>query len=193
MHYIPMDLHPKMTPAFHHGYILVLEAIFHIILKDPTESDTTSVIPTISTVTQRLQETQEAASHPDQSSDEETKTNTAIESQCIQIYLDSGGKVDYALDALTDLAFEKSPAGTLYHQEELLRQEDAEFEKEVAALPRCENDSDFGLVREKLGISRDRIGPHWYFLTDSEGEDGEEDEDWDGEEAVYEGVLSGQQ
>ena len=64
----------------------------------------------------------------------------------------------------------------------------------MAGLPRCEkNDLNFGLVREKLGISREKLGPYWYFLTDSEGEDGEDDDDdGDEEEAVYEGAQSGE-
>lgn len=186
-----MDLHPKMTPAFYHGYILLLEAILHIILKDPeSESDNPSVIPTISVVSKRLIDIQDAAANLKQGEDNETQSATATEAQCIQAYLSSGGKVDFGLDALTDSAFEKSPDGSLYRRQQYLQEEEAEFEKVVADLPRCENDLDFGLVREKLGISRERLGPYWFFLTDSEGEDDEEDTG-DGEETVYEGVRSG--
>ncbi|KAJ3487283.1 hypothetical protein NLI96_g3631 [Meripilus lineatus] len=185
-----MELHVKMTPTFYHGYILILEAILQIILKDPeSEADNHTVIPTVTAVTQRLESIKESARHPDPATSEESKANTATQSQCIQAYLSSGGKVEFALDALTDSVYEKSPVGSWYSRRQYLKEEEAEFEKEVADLPRCENDLDIGVVRVKLGIPRERKGPHWFFLTDSESDEYDEDDDENGE-TVYEGTRS---
>lgn len=174
LHYIPMELHTKMSPAFYRGYVLVIEAIYQILLQ---ESSDAACIPTPAAITARIQGAKE----------EPKESPTALSAEDIEDinkFFAAGGKVEFALEALTDRAIEKSPEGSEYRRKVALQEEEEEFEKEMNDIPMCMNDLNFAFVRTKLGLRAHGIGPHWFFLTDSEEDDDfEEDE---GEEVVYE-------
>ncbi|KAL4252405.1 hypothetical protein ABKN59_004858 [Abortiporus biennis] len=212
LHYIPMELHPKMTPAFYHGYIIVLQSILQVLLYEPESDDIEDLrktIPTVGLVEEKLKRIQEAAAESEKekgegkakegetNEEEETSTIldptsdisiTSAEASLLSEYFSSGGQITFALDAITDLASEKSPEGSLYRRNQYLQEEEEEFVKEVIDLPKCANDLDFELVREKLGLRRGKLGPYWFFLTDSEDEEEEGADERDGVEVLYEGV-----
>lgn len=173
LHYIPMELHTKMSPAFYRGYVLVIEAMHQILLREPSHA---ACIPTPAAITARIQEAKE----------EPKDSPTALSPEDVEDinrFFAAGGKVEFALEALTDRAMEKSPVGSEYRRKTVLQEEEEEFEREVNDIPRCVNDLNFGYVRTKLGLPAHGVGPHWFFLTDSEEEDDFEEED---DEVVYE-------
>lgn len=180
LHYVPTALHDKMTPHFYHGYICVIQSILRILLTDPTSNSLP--LPTLDAVTSYLANVDEEAKNGGNSN-----YKAAIQSELIHAHLDQGGKIEYALDAITHLAYEKSPIGSLYSRNNDTQEENAALEKEAddAELPTCENDLNFELVRTKLGLPVSWEGPHWFFLTDLSDSD---EEDEEGEEVLYEGV-----
>ncbi|TCD65578.1 hypothetical protein EIP91_002499 [Steccherinum ochraceum] len=192
LHYIPQALYERMTPAFLHGYIVVLQAALHILVEDFAQG--VACVPTVEALSARVDKilSGELSSQLSSSSkksggegDEEAGETklTAADVTVLKTYLDAGGKVDYALDAITHLAFESSPVGDQYRLHQHVREEEADFVKEIAKLPECQNDLAFKLVRSKLGLDEENAGPHWFFLSDDEGEDE------GGEEALYEGTA----
>jgi hypothetical protein len=180
LHYIPMELHIKMSPSFYRGYVLVFDAMVQVLLRDTTDS---SCIPTPAAITARLEELCREAevAAPDAKSLSSISLNDVKD---VERFFTAGGKVEFVLESLTDRAMEKSPVGSEYRRRRIFQEEEEEFERGVAELPTCKNDLDFELVRFKLGLQPTGIGPHWFFLTDSEDED-EEYEDND-REVLYE-------
>lgn len=188
-----------MTPAFYHGYISIIQSVFRILLRDPTGK--LSSVPTIEAVQEYLADIEKAATEEKQDANAENevseedkqaeaikKEKAVIQNELIHAYLDAGGKIEYALDAITDNAFEKSPEGSLYRRDKAIQEEEAEVEKENASLPRCENDLAFELVRSKLGLSTEKRGPYWFFLTDMSSDSEDDEEEGEENKAVYEGA-----
>ena len=153
-----------MTLSFYKAYTIVIEAVLLILIQDTT---TASCIPTVSTVQTHLG----------------LPPNVELESKA---FFDAGGEIAFALEALVDRAYEKSPEGGEYRRKAALRREEEDFESEVVELPRCRYDLDFGLVRMRLGLSAQGKGPCWFFLTDDE--DSEDDDDDEGEEGDEETI-----
>lgn len=183
LHYIPMELHTKMSPGFYRGYLVVVDAMTQILQQPPGAA----CVPAPPAVTARVREMcreaqMEAGARP-------AAAMSVEEVDDVETFFGVGGKVEFALEALTDRAKEKSPEGSEYRRKKALEQEEEEFEKEVRDLPMCSNDLDFELVRTRLGLPAKSIGPHWFFLTDSEEEDDYEEDEGD-EEVVYTGVQA---
>lgn len=172
LHYIPMNFQQKMTMSFYKAYVHVIETILLVFYHDQADEDTSSgtdttdtqCIPTVDAITHQL----------------------GPENADTQAFFDAGGEITFALEALVDRAYEKSPEGPEYARKADLREEEEEFENETQELPRCVHDLDFGLVRVRLGLPERGKGPHWFFLTDDEDSEGEGDEEEEGE-AVYVG------
>ena len=77
----------------------------------------------------------------------------------VDFYLGKGGKIEYALDALTDEAKDQSPFGDGTFDE--LWEDEEEVGKNFTELPRCDNDLEFDLVRRMLGLDpRVQWGPY---------------------------------
>lgn len=163
MHYIPLDFQEKMTVSFYKAYILVIEAMHQVLMREAADA---SCIPTADAITAQLE-----------SSDADATA-----------YFDAGGKMTFVLEALVDRAYEKSPEGPEHRRKPDLQEEEREFELQTEELPRCVHDLDFTLVRTKLGLPAQGTGPHWFFLTDDEDSDTSSSEDE--EEAVYVGLQS---
>lgn len=161
LHYVPMELQEKMTIAFYRGYISVVGAILEVLVQEANDS---SCVPTTSAINARLEP------YP----------------AYVHSFFDAGGQITYAVEALVNRAYEKSPEGSEYRRKPALQEEEAEFEKDTQELPRCVHDLDFTLLRTRLGLELEGHGPHWFFLTDDEDSD-EAEED---EEAVYVGQQS---
>ncbi|KAI0090613.1 hypothetical protein BDY19DRAFT_992048 [Irpex rosettiformis] len=161
LHYIPTEFQQKMTLSFYKAYMRVIEAIHLILLQDTADA---SCIPTHSAIESQL----------------------GLANAETQPFFDAGGEIMFALEALVDRAYEKSPEGPEYGRKAELREEEEEFENETMELPRCRNDLDFKLVRTRLGLPPQGKGPCWFFLTDDE--DSEEEE-----EGEYEAVNPGNQ
>ncbi|KAI0687092.1 hypothetical protein BC835DRAFT_1377736 [Cytidiella melzeri] len=142
-----------MTLAFYQAYTHVLEAMLQVILKE--SGDDAPCIPTADAIAAQLGSSNAFA----------------------QPFFDAGGEITFALEALVDRAYEKSPEGPEYDRKPELREEESEFEIETQELPRCSHDLDFTLVRTKLGLPPQGKGPHWFFLTDDEDSEGEEEND----------------
>lgn len=163
-----------MTLAFYRGYSLVVEALLQILLRDV---DDNSCIPTIDAIKARLDLSKT------QNQDANTPDPTCeMDSADIQTYFDTGGQIDFALEALVDRAYERSPEGPEYGRKPMFQEEERDFEKEIQELPHCVHDLDFTLVRVRLGLSPQSNGPHWFFLTDDEDSEGDEED-----EVIYEG------
>ena len=184
-----MDLHEEMTPFFYHGYVSVIQSILKIFLRDPTSPSGLSPIPSVDAVLKYFAEIDEEAKKGD------TEAPMAvIQSDYLHAYLDQGGKVQYALEAIIELARESSPKGRRYIDNEEVKKQNAELDKaaDEENLPKCENDLNFGIVRTKLGLPVQSAGPQWFFLadfdSDSDDSNDSEEEEYD-EEAVYEGVM----
>lgn len=184
LHYIPMDLHENMTPFFYHGYVSVIQSILKIFLRDPTGPPELSPIPSIDVILKHFAEIDEEAKKG-----EDGAPMAVIQSDYLHAYLDEGGKVQYALEAIIELARETSPRGRRYIDNEEVQEQNAEFEKAADSenLPKCQNDLNFEIVRTKLGLPAQSAGPQWFFLTDFDS-DSDDSEDEESEEAVYEGA-----
>lgn len=178
LHYIPMELHTKMSPPFYRGYVVVIEAMYQILVLDPLDA---TCIPTPAAITARIQEACRKAQ--EEPSSELPMTLSLQEVEGINTFFAAGGKVEFALEALTDRAMEKSPEGSEYRRKKDLQEDEEEFEREVRDLPMCMNDLNFALVRTKLGLEAQGIGPYWFFLTDSESDD-DDDVEEDSEDGV---------
>jgi hypothetical protein len=160
LHYIPMDFQQTMTVAFYKAYMQVIETMLQVMIQDANDK---SCIPTVDAITAQL----------------------GLPNAAVQPYFDSGGEIAFAMEALVDRAYEKSPEGSEYRRKPSLQEEEVEFENETEDLPRCVHDLDFTLVRTKLGLPSEGKGPHWFFLTDDEDSD-----EGDNEEDVYVGQQS---
>ncbi|THG94111.1 hypothetical protein EW026_g7295 [Hermanssonia centrifuga] len=182
LHYIPLDLADKITPAFYRGYALVLETILQMLLLESEKAKLT--LPTLTGVFTQIDEIL-ASTEPDSDGPKRSPSEEA-DAQAIRAFFAGGGKIEFGLEAVVDRALEKSPEGSEYRRKAEYQQEEAEFEKEVQALPSCAHDLDFDLVRKSIGLVAEKTGPHWFFLTDDE-EDDDEDEDDDEADALYEG------
>ncbi|KAG5717938.1 Proteasome subunit alpha type-4 [Termitomyces sp. T112] len=96
-----------------------------------------------------------------------------------KFFFEKGGQVVYAFDALTDGALQQSPLGDGFF-EQVWQDQDVWIK-----LPRCENDLEFNLVRQMLGLTRNvRWGPYHgmmcigsYREKDDESDSEESDED----------------
>ncbi|EJF57984.1 hypothetical protein BD309DRAFT_957281 [Dichomitus squalens] len=141
VYYLPLEVRHKIGPstqsgdAVYRGYIAVFEAIKDLLSEERKD------FPTVATVSAKLAELRD-------SEDASLKP--------IAVFLDNGGKAEYALDCIVDRAREElTPLGRLY---------DAETQYIDAVLDgeenheKCANDLDFGLVREKLGLSVESLG-----------------------------------
>ena len=185
LRYIPKDLRPMMTPEFYHGYILVLEVISNFIKRasQKESEEISAVMPTVPDIMKVLDKFLKppVKFKEDGKGGKKTKKKPSRLSRYVQAYFSSGGKVEFGLDAMIDYAFEKSPDGTLYQSDKAFQEAEAEWGERLTRLgyPWCENDMDFGLVREKLGLPREKLGPYWtqwVFDVDPEDDDSEEDD-----------------
>jgi hypothetical protein len=146
--HLPIPFHTNMDKAFFQGYCSLFSA-FATILDDSDYGN-----PTATRVLAQ-------ALHDDRN---------------VNFYINEGGRVDYALDAIIDCAKDQSVLG------------DGEFEAifddikqvgytGVVNMPRCANDLAFTLVRQKMGMDpRVARGPYYDEDVDMHGED-EDDED----------------
>lgn len=180
LHYLPMELHLKMTPGFYRGYLLAIEAATRILRRE--QFDRTS-IPTPAAIQARLDPI--AAYVPD--SAQARLSGEAQEADALRAFFGAGGKLEFALEALTDRAMEKSPEGAEFRRRVAWQEEEEEFEEDNHLLPQCAHDLDFELVRTHLGLPAKSIGPHWFFLTDdSESDEGNEEDEQSEEEVASE-------
>ena len=195
LHYIPMELHTKMNPAFYRGFALVFDAMAQVLSRDATDP---RCIPTPAAIAARLRElsvSRDVPSTPTAATGalptpppSPGSAMSELDAQDVERFFAAGGKPEFALEALTDRAMEKSPEGTEYRRRRMWQEDEALFQDEVSALPACDNDLDFELVRFKLGLQPTGIGPHWFFLTDSSDE-GEDEDDEDDE--TFQDVITG--
>ncbi|KAK7691617.1 hypothetical protein QCA50_005016 [Cerrena zonata] len=193
LHYIPMNLHENMTPFFYHGYVSVIQSILKIFLRNPTGPSELSPVPSVEVVLKHFAEIDEEAKKG-----EDEAPMAVIQSDYIHSYTDVGGKVQYALEAIIELARETSPKGRRYIDNPEVQEQNADFEKaaDEEGLPKCENDLNFEIVRTKLGLPAQSAGPQWFFLTDFDSDSDSyaeteivgDSEDDESEEAVYEGT-----
>ena len=201
LQYVPKDLYSRTTPSFYRGYVLVMENIMQILMSGPGEEvqstdgnektvephTQSSSVPTVSAVSALIKLLQNQAVGLSESLGSAKPKAFCDDGDAIRSFLDAGGKVEYALEAIIDRAQEKSPVGSEYQRDASVREEEADFENEIRELPQCVHDLDFDLVREKLGLPK-RTGPSWYFISDEESAD--DDEEPAGDEVVYEGTQS---
>ncbi|TCD67051.1 hypothetical protein EIP91_000613 [Steccherinum ochraceum] len=126
MAYIPLHLLPNAKGQFFDGFREVVHEIMLGCRKDSNKD----VVPSIHNV-----------------------RNWSTPNPLTQEYFGHGGLVDYALDFVLDSTKEQSPLGT---SEWDTYMEDGIGRQEWAALPICQNDLNFELVRERIGLRRRR-------------------------------------
>ncbi|KAF9245245.1 hypothetical protein BU15DRAFT_41028 [Melanogaster broomeanus] len=171
--YIPRHLFPNLYKTFFKGYVTVFQAVSAVLGRSgPQRGNANNYLSTCIPTPMAV-----------------------LTTQAVNFYLQKGGRVEYALDAITHRSKDMSPLG------------DGEFDSiwdEVSAdpeddeggvgqlwrsLPRCDNDLEFDLVRRKLGLNPDATwGP--YYLEEEQimggfghfGHFGDEDEDEDDDE-----------
>ncbi|KAJ7721720.1 hypothetical protein DFH07DRAFT_760315 [Mycena maculata] len=158
--HIPKRLWTEMYKTFILGYGGVMKAIAQLLGRD--------VLPTEATVRTELQDGQIDYEYV----------------RAAQFYFQKGGRVEYALDAVTDnakcsfLDLEGTDMDIYADNEEYLK------------TPTCDNDREFDIVRKKIGLDPMRVwGPysmspqqtHWN-MDDSDNSDEDEHWDTDGEE-----------
>ncbi|KAF8991005.1 hypothetical protein BDZ89DRAFT_1086867 [Hymenopellis radicata] len=145
--FIPPSLYPNLYLSFYRGFTAVFRAAYDILERaSPFTAETV------------LSHARHAYSH-------ETT-----------YFFNKGGKVEYALDAITSDARDQSMVG------------DREFyatfgdDDEFVALPTCANDNEFGLVRRMVGLDPEKQWAPYRQPEDDDDEDMDEDEDEEEEE-----------
>ncbi|KAK0499412.1 ankyrin repeat family protein [Armillaria luteobubalina] len=124
--YLPPALQRRMFKSFYMGFTTIFEVISNIMKND-------SQIP-------KLQDMQ----------------NDAISEWGTSFYFSKGGRVEYALDAVTNSAKAQSRLGDETFYETF--GEDEDFNR----LPECTNDDEFEMVRVMLGLNpRESWGPYY--------------------------------
>ncbi|KAG6861927.1 hypothetical protein C0995_009877 [Termitomyces sp. Mi166 len=96
----------------------------------------------------------------------------SVSERSVDFFLNKGGRVEYAFDALTDGALQQSPLGDGFFEQ--IWQDEEVWIK----LPVCDNDLEFHLVRQMLGLTRSgRWGPYNGLMSigSYKGEDDESD------------------
>ncbi|KAK0190556.1 ankyrin repeat family protein [Armillaria mellea] len=150
--YLPLELHSSLYKTFYAGYISVFGALYDL-LHNSNASESFAL----------------------------DKVNQVARNDIsTKFYFQRGGKVEYALDAISGAALDQSWLG------------DGEFhaifddDQNYMALPKCANDLEFQLVRDTLGLTADKPwGPYdsrrnydpFEMYVDSEDEDGDNSED----------------
>lgn len=143
--YLPTHLHSSMYKTFYIGWQSIFAVIADFLNGTSQPLSADAIV---------------ARSAPERSAD---------------FFFRKGGRVEYAFDALTDVALQQSPSGDRDF-EDTWRDQDVWIE-----MPVCENDLEFDLVRQMLGLSPNvRWGPYRGLtsIESSEGEDsGSDSED----------------
>ncbi|GLB40821.1 hypothetical protein LshimejAT787_0900360 [Lyophyllum shimeji] len=137
--YLPPHLHQSVFKTFYVGYQSVFFAIYLLL-------ETTDLPLSKAAIAQRVAGEEGA-----------------------RFFFGKGGKIEYAFDAITDVAREQSPLGDSAFEESFGE------DKEYASLPKCENDLEFDLVRRMIGLDpKMKWGP---YDGEGEGEDDDDDDD----------------
>ncbi|KAF8066500.1 ankyrin repeat family protein [Lyophyllum atratum] len=143
--YIPSHLHQYVFKTFYVGYQSVFDTILTVLAK-------TDLPLSKDVISQRI-----------------------LGAEGVTFFFNKGGKIEYALDAVTDSAREQSPLGDSTFEETF------EDHEEYAPLPTCDNDLEFDLVRRMIGLDpKLRWGPYYDEEKVHWGDDSE-DEDDDGD------------
>lgn len=149
VHYLPAAVRAKIGPSapsedapagdtVYRGYVAVFEAIKDTV---QTEDAGHKDFPSVATLSNQLSKLRDASD---------------ASSKLVAAYLDNGGKAEYALDCIVDRAREElSPLGRLYDAEKQYIDAVLDGEEKHAV---CQNDLNFALVREKLGLPSETLG-----------------------------------
>lgn len=165
LHYIPTTLQNKLTPFFYRGFMLILEEMMHMSLSEPTNG--LQVIPTLPALTKSMRQlTRLEPTSPPQF----PPFTAPWDAPPVSHYLQAGGQVSFALEAVVDRAFRTSPVGPEYRDSTKMQEDEELLAQGMEYLPECVHDLDFALVRRKLGLPADSPGPYWSFSSDEEFE-----------------------
>ena len=151
--YVPPPLRQQIYKTFYIGFCTIFEAI-SLVLETPA-----SGIPTPEAVMAAALE---------------------LKASAVQFYLGKGGKVEYVLDAVIDIAREQSNLGDGTFEDTFDRDEGEEeggIRHRYRELEACRNDLEFGIVRWNVGL-RGTGGPY-YEKEEEDGMDLDEDDDSD--------------
>ncbi|KAF8066502.1 ankyrin repeat family protein [Lyophyllum atratum] len=118
--YVPSHLHQSVFKTFYVGY----QSVFAIILAFLTATD----LPLSKDVIQGV------------------ISQRILGAEGVTFFFNKGGKIEHALDSITDQAREQSPLGDSSFEEFHADAED------YVPLPTCNNDLEFALVRRMLGL-----------------------------------------
>ena len=145
LEYIPPNLR-RQTKSFYIGVSALLDAIAHV-LKTPSGIPTPEAVITVA---------------------------MNINPGAVQVYLGKGGKVEYVLDAVVDVAKGESGLGDgtfedTFDYEEVDGQEDGEPAR-YKKLEKCANDLEFEDVRFGVGIGGSEGGGWGPYLDRENGE-----------------------
>ncbi|KIJ65695.1 hypothetical protein HYDPIDRAFT_39613 [Hydnomerulius pinastri MD-312] len=159
--YIPRYLFPHLYKTFYKGNLAVFKGISLVLGRSGLQSANHSnllatCIPTPAAVLATL---------------ENDGWFDYFDTQAVRFYLQRGGRVEYALDAITHRSKEMSSLGdgdfdamwdgSGIHAAENSEDEASETSQLWRSLPHCNNDLEFGMVRRQLGLNpRASWGPY---------------------------------
>jgi hypothetical protein len=123
--YLPLALRQQMYKSFYQGYRSMFLATTHVL------RNAANGIPTPARVLAQA---------------------LATEPRYVSFYIDKGGRVEYALDAIIDTAKGQSILGDGSFDDLWDNPEEVGDDAGFVNMPKCANDLAFGLVRYKLGI-----------------------------------------
>ncbi|EMD30885.1 hypothetical protein CERSUDRAFT_100894 [Gelatoporia subvermispora B] len=152
--YIPAHVWPGLYKSFYQAYRLVVIAVAHVLGKP---GDRCLPLPRVVPSALLSGEVKHYADHWSQDR--------------AQFFFDKGGRVEYALNYITDVALDQSPLGDGWSDE--IREDDEEWN----ALPKCTNDLAFVMARQQLGLDPSQKWGPYYFPWDMTGEVHMDDDD----------------
>ncbi|KAF8879191.1 hypothetical protein CPB84DRAFT_1793501 [Gymnopilus junonius] len=188
--YIPPAIRKEIYESFYVGVYTIFYAICQV-LETPstTLSTSTSASPSTSDSVQGPPSSTAPMSMPTPNANATLPTPQTILSKALELdagavsfYLSKGGKVEFTLDAVLDMAREQSVLGDGTFEETFDVEEggggDILRDDGYTHLPKCANDLRFGGVRQHVGVA----GGRDEMEDEDEDEEDEEDEEEDGED-----------
>jgi hypothetical protein len=148
LNFLPTSLHHSVTKTFFEGYCMSFSAIVHVLQRPATDLDS---IPFPSTVIESMVPPHDAT----------LRLHEGYFTSCaIEQFFSKGGLPDFAIDYILDFTQMQSPLGDGIWDAEMEASCEDDESIEYPRLPKCPNDINFRLVRERLGLSPTANGPH---------------------------------
>ncbi|CCM00041.1 uncharacterized protein FIBRA_02067 [Fibroporia radiculosa] len=141
--HLPPLTRMNITKRFYEQYCRVVEAVAAMFRKDAGSPDVTAVRQALTTM------------------------------RGIDEFFLYGGRIEHALDLVTASARDQSPVGDSTWDDMVEEDDDESVWDGYKSMPKCANDLEFALVRERLGLDPDQPwGPYFEYEDEDEDEEG---------------------